>query len=113
MPAHTQFAPGSPLLCAILVFAKAPEPGRVKTRLCPPLTPEAAAELHQACLGDLWERLATLEPWEDVDDAGSLGRLRERILARPEEFSHLCCFFEEYEHEHEHEHEQEWERPNA
>ncbi len=30
----------------IVLFAKAPIPGRVKTRLCPPLTPEQAAELH-------------------------------------------------------------------
>jgi glycosyltransferase A (GT-A) superfamily protein (DUF2064 family) len=27
----------------LLVMAKAPVPGRVKTRLCPPLTPEQAA----------------------------------------------------------------------
>jgi len=36
-------------MTAILVFAKAPEPGRVKTRLCPPLSPIEAARLH-ACL---------------------------------------------------------------
>lgn len=30
----------------ILVFCKAPEPGQVKTRLSPPLTPVEAAQLH-------------------------------------------------------------------
>jgi rSAM/selenodomain-associated transferase 1 len=40
-----------------VVFAKAPTPGRVMTRLCPPLTPRVAAELQQACLVDLWRRL--------------------------------------------------------
>ncbi len=32
----------------IMVFCKAPVPGQVKTRLIPPLTKEAAAELHSA-----------------------------------------------------------------
>lgn len=30
----------------LVVFAKQPQPGFTKTRLCPPLTPEAAAELY-------------------------------------------------------------------
>ena len=38
----------------ILVIAKAPVPGRVKTRLCPPCTPEQAAELAQAALRTRW-----------------------------------------------------------
>ncbi len=37
---------------AIAVIAKAPEPGRSKTRLCPPCTPEQAALLAQAALRD-------------------------------------------------------------
>ena len=37
------------------VFAKAPRPGRVKTRLSPPLSPEQAAELYGAMLSDVLE----------------------------------------------------------
>ena len=36
----------------LLIFVKAPVPGRVKTRLCPPLTPEEAAGLYQAFAAD-------------------------------------------------------------
>jgi rSAM/selenodomain-associated transferase 1 len=36
----------------LLVIAKAPVPGRVKTRLCPPCTPEQAARLAEAALAD-------------------------------------------------------------
>ncbi|HZB75647.1 MAG TPA: DUF2064 domain-containing protein [Solirubrobacteraceae bacterium] len=36
----------------LLVLAKAPVPGRVKTRLCPPCTPEEAAALARAALED-------------------------------------------------------------
>ena len=37
----------------LVVFAKAPRPGAVKTRLCPPLDPCAAAELYRAMLRDV------------------------------------------------------------
>jgi len=36
----------------LLLFGKSPRPGRVKTRLVPPLDPEAAARLHAAFLSD-------------------------------------------------------------
>ena len=36
----------------LLVVAKAPQPGRAKTRLCPPLTPAQAADLAAAALLD-------------------------------------------------------------
>jgi uncharacterized protein len=39
-------------MTALLVIAKAPAPGRVKTRLCPPCTPAEAAELAAAALAD-------------------------------------------------------------
>jgi uncharacterized protein len=37
---------------ALVVIAKAPRPGRSKTRLCPPCTPEQAALLAEAALRD-------------------------------------------------------------
>jgi rSAM/selenodomain-associated transferase 1 len=36
----------------VVIMAKQPAPGRTKTRLCPPLTPAAAAELSEALLHD-------------------------------------------------------------
>ena len=39
-----------------MIFAKAPEPGRVKTRLAPALGVEGAAHLHAALLADVVER---------------------------------------------------------
>jgi uncharacterized protein len=41
----------------LAVIAKAPRPGRVKTRLCPPCSPDQAADLAAAALADT---LATL-----------------------------------------------------
>jgi rSAM/selenodomain-associated transferase 1 len=38
--------------CALAVVTKAPQAGRVKTRLVPPLTPEQAAELNKCFLRD-------------------------------------------------------------
>ncbi len=42
----------------LLVLAKAPVPGRVKTRLCPPLTAAQAAEIAAASLADTLEAVA-------------------------------------------------------
>ncbi|MFB6615889.1 DUF2064 domain-containing protein [Streptomyces sp. NPDC085524] len=39
-------------MTSLLVIAKAPVPGRVKTRLTPPFTPEQAAALAEAALAD-------------------------------------------------------------
>lgn len=41
---------------ALVIFAKAPIPGQVKTRLCPPLTPDEAATLHGSFVLDALER---------------------------------------------------------
>src|ERR1041385_7386122 len=39
-------------ICALAIMTKAPQAGRVKTRLVPPLTPEEAAELNKCFLRD-------------------------------------------------------------
>ena len=41
---------------ALIIFAKAPIPGQVKTRLCPPLTPDEAASLHGSMVMDIAEQ---------------------------------------------------------
>ncbi|MBK9179739.1 MAG: TIGR04282 family arsenosugar biosynthesis glycosyltransferase [Acidimicrobiales bacterium] len=43
---------------ALAVLAKQPSPGRVKTRLCPPCTPEEAAALARAALLDTLDAAA-------------------------------------------------------
>ena len=45
-------------LCAVAVMAKAPQAGRSKTRLCPPLRPEEAGALGAAFLQDITANLA-------------------------------------------------------
>jgi uncharacterized protein len=46
----------SVLSTALVIFAKAPIPGQVKTRLCPPLTADEAATLHGSFVLDTLER---------------------------------------------------------
>ncbi|HEX8750187.1 MAG TPA: TIGR04282 family arsenosugar biosynthesis glycosyltransferase [Nitrospira sp.] len=46
----------SALSAALVIFAKAPIPGQVKTRLCPPLTHDEAATLHGSFVLDTLER---------------------------------------------------------
>jgi len=43
---------------ALIVIAKSPVAGRVKTRLCPPCTPEQAAEIARAALADTLDIVA-------------------------------------------------------
>ena len=50
--------PGSKVSCAIGVMAKSPRPGHSKTRLCPPLRPEQAAQLSAAFLRDTTQNIA-------------------------------------------------------
>jgi glycosyltransferase A (GT-A) superfamily protein (DUF2064 family) len=52
---------------AIAVMAKAPQAGRVKTRLCPPLRPEQAAALGAAFLRDITGNLAEAARLAPID----------------------------------------------
>lgn len=54
MPSPSPPAPAA----AVLVFAKAPEPGRVKTRMCPPLSLSEAASFYASMLEDVLEATA-------------------------------------------------------
>ncbi len=59
----------------LLVIAKEPVPGRVKTRLTPPYTPQQAARLAEAALADTLEAVASLPARRRVLVlAGSPGR---------------------------------------
>ena len=57
--------PANPLatragLCALAVMAKAPRPGKVKTRLAPPLTLDQSAAINICFLQDTTENIATV-----------------------------------------------------
>jgi rSAM/selenodomain-associated transferase 1 len=42
----------------LIIFAKEPRPGQVKTRLSPPLSPKEAAQLYHSFLQDILEEMA-------------------------------------------------------
>ena len=93
---------------AIVVAAKAPRAGAVKTRLCPPLSPEEAARLARAFLDDTLEAAAPLRKVADLflaldEDAAKVPaaarRLRQRGGHLGERLVHLFAdvFAEGYE----------------
>jgi rSAM/selenodomain-associated transferase 1 len=68
----------------VVVFAKRPAPGTVKTRMCPPFTPEQAAALYAAMLDDVLETTAAAAEaagaaaWLAVHPSDALGELAAR-----------------------------------
>src|SRR5947207_134661 len=84
--------------CALAVMTKAPRPGRVKTRLVPPLTPNEAATLNACFLRDTTVAISSaivsggllgkacgvavklLPTCYDVDDFTTLRRLCKELL---------------------------------
>jgi rSAM/selenodomain-associated transferase 1 len=61
---------------ALIIVAKEPVPGLTKTRLCPPLTPESAAELYRCLMLDtlgLMDRLAITDRTLAYTPAGARG----------------------------------------
>jgi uncharacterized protein len=59
-------------LCALAVMTKAPQAGRVKTRLVPPLTPEEAAELNKCFLRDTAAAISSACSHRPVGDASRM-----------------------------------------
>ena len=69
--------------CRLIVFAKAPEPGKVKTRLIPALSAAGAAELHRRLVRHSLgaakaARLGPVELWCAPDTSGPFFRECER-----------------------------------
>lgn len=67
---------------AIVIFAKWPAPGQVKTRLCPPLTHDQAAELARGFLIDTVERVSQLhgvQVWVAYAPAAAHKRFAEML----------------------------------
>lgn len=58
---------------AVVLMAKAPAAGRVKTRLCPPLDPGESAALYACMLGDM------------ADEVSSVSRVRKYLFLDPPE----------------------------
>jgi uncharacterized protein len=79
----------------LLVLAKTPVPGRVKTRLCPPCTPEEAARIAAAALADTLDAVSatpaarrTLVVEGDHPAPRGWGRIAQRGQGLPERLTH-------------------------
>ena len=83
MEAKSRGPGGDPPGRRLLVFGRLPEPGRVKTRLTPGLTPAASAALYEAFLDDtmgLAPRGVPVELWVPARP-GAVARLEARYPA--------------------------------
>jgi rSAM/selenodomain-associated transferase 1 len=69
----------------VIVFAKAPRPGLVKTRMTPPLTPDVAAELYGHLLDDVLDATAAfsdalgLQPVVALHPAEACASIAQRV----------------------------------
>ena len=77
---------------ALILFAKNPIPGRVKTRLSPPLEPDDAARLYRCMLEDVAVKTAQLTGIDKYlyyeGEADSLGYFEEKareMICRPQQ----------------------------
>jgi rSAM/selenodomain-associated transferase 1 len=75
-------------LCALAVMTKAPQAGRVKTRLVPPLTPEEAAELNKCFLRDTAAAISACSR-RPVGDASKM-QLKHGSASRSEAATAAC-----------------------
>jgi uncharacterized protein len=76
-------------LCALAVMTKAPQAGRVKTRLVPPLTPEQAAELNRCFLRDTTAAISSACSRRPVGDANKM-RSEDSSASRSEAAIAAC-----------------------
>ena len=76
-------------LCALAVMTKAPQPGRVKTRLVPPLTPEEAAELNKCFLRDTVAAISSVCSRRPVGDARKM-KLKDANASHSEAATAAC-----------------------
>ncbi len=65
----------------VCMMAKAPEPGQVKTRLCPPLSADQAARLSAAFIADTWRMLASLPAGDTIATIALAGDPRHLPIA--------------------------------
>jgi uncharacterized protein len=75
--------------CALAVMTKAPQAGRVKTRLVPPLTPEEAAELNKCFLRDTVVAISSACSRRPVGDANTMSL--EHVSASHSEAATAAC----------------------
>jgi len=69
--------------CAIAVMAKAPVPGRVKTRLVPPLSPDEAMALSGCFLRDVTQNIAQAAAALPIDAYVAFAPAGSEALLRP------------------------------
>jgi rSAM/selenodomain-associated transferase 1 len=69
--------------CAVGVMAKAPQAGRSKTRLCPPLTGEQAAAMSAAFLRDTTDSMAAATRQAAIASYAAYAPLGTESLLRP------------------------------
>ena len=78
-------------VCALAVMTKAPQAGRVKTRLVPPLTPDEAAELNKCFLRDTAATILRACSHRPVNQAGQMESERECHAWHDEVAITQCC----------------------
>lgn len=66
---------------ALVIFAKNPVPGQVKTRLCPPLSPEECAALYRCMLIDTVSRVRSLKADTIIFYDGEAGFFQQQFPA--------------------------------
>ena len=77
-------------LCALAIMTKAPQAGRVKTRLVPPLTPEEAAELNKCFLRDTAVAISSICSGRPHGDEGRMDFKPEAGASHSEAATAAC-----------------------